>query len=360
MIRAGLVGVTGIIGQQFVAALQDHPWFELTQLVASERSAGKTYREALTDSSSGKFRWYQAAWPRDKVLDLPVRRAAELDLGSLDVVFSATEADVARELEPRFAAEVPVVSTASAHRMEPDVPLFVSTINADHAQLIDVQRKNRGWKGFIAPQPNCTAIGLATTLKPINDRFGIRLVLMTSMQAISGAGRNGGVLGLDILDNVIPYIPKEEEKVQSETQKVLGQLWEGGVKPAEYPVSCTCTRANVMDGHTEAVFVSTERPASISAAREAFEDFQSGFESLGLPSAPSRLITFMEDPYRPQPRLDRDTEDGMTTTVGRLRKDHALTNGLKWVLVSHNTKNGGSKGAVLVAEMLSKKGYIGG
>ncbi|HEX6511073.1 MAG TPA: aspartate-semialdehyde dehydrogenase [Chloroflexota bacterium] len=371
MLRAGLVGATGIVGQQFVLALQEHPWFELSQLAASERSAGKSYRQALTEPGSGAFRWYCPEAPGERVLDMEVRTVDGLDLGQLDVVFTAIESDEARQLEPWLADRVPVISTAAAFRMEPDVPLFVSTINAGHAKLIDRQRQVRGWKGFIAPQPNCTTIGLATTLKPVYDRWGLNLVLMTSMQAISGAGRAGGVLGLDILDNVVPYIPKEEEKVQQETQKVLGVLADGEaadgessvdgqfIRPAEFPVSCTCTRVNVIDGHTEAVFVSTREKASVEEVKAAFREYRSGLEELGLPSAPCQLIAVSEDPFRPQPRLDRDVSGGMTTSVGRVREDHALPNGLKWVLVSHNTKMGAAKGAVLIAELLAKKGYIG-
>jgi len=283
----------------------------------------------------------------------------DLDLDRLDLVFTAIEADEAHKLEPRLAQQLPVISTASAFRMEPDVPIFVSTINAGHAKLIDCQRKNRGWKGFITPQPNCTTIGLATTLKPVYDRWGLNLVLMTSMQAMSGAGRQGGVLGLDILDNVVPYIPKEEEKVQQETQKVLGRLTQGGIEPASFPVSCTCTRVNVMDGHTEAVFVSTRAPASVGDVKAAFRDYRSGLEDFDLPSAPDHLLNVLEDPFRPQPRLDRDAEGGMATSIGRVRQDPALPNGVKWVLVSHNTKMGAAKGAVLVGELLSRAGYIG-
>jgi aspartate-semialdehyde dehydrogenase len=360
MLRTGLVGATGIVGQQFIAALQDHPWFELSQLAASERSAGKSLRAALTDAGSGAFRWYCDEPASAKVLDMEVRATGDLDLGQLDLVFTAIESDEARQLEPRLAAEVPVISTAAAFRMEPDMPIFVSTINAGHAKLIDRQRQTRGWKGFITPQPNCTTIGLATTLKPVYDRFGLELVLMTSMQAMSGAGRAGGVLGLDILDNVVPYIPKEEEKVQQETQKILGSYADGElIKPATFPVSCTCTRVNVLDGHTEAVFVSTTRRASVDDAKAAMRDYRSGLEDLGLPSAPCQLIEVFDDPFRPQPRLDRDLHGGMTTSVGRMREDQALPNGLKWVLVSHNTKMGAAKGAVLVGELLSKQGYIG-
>jgi aspartate-semialdehyde dehydrogenase len=363
MLRTGLVGATGIVGQQFVLALQDHPWFQLSQLAASERSAGKSYRQALTDASSGAFRWYCEEPPAAHVLDMDVRATDDLDLAQLDLVFTAIESDEARKLEPRLAEQLPVISTAAAFRMEPDVPIFVSTINAGHAKLLDRQRQLRGWKGFITPQPNCTTIGLATTLKPIYDRWGLNLVLMTSMQAMSGAGRAGGVLGLDILDNVVPYIPKEEEKVQQETQKILGSYAQGEsdgdfITPADFPVSCTCTRVNVLDGHTEAVFVSTRDKASVDEVKAAFREYRSGLEELGLPSAPCQLISVSDDPFRPQPRLDRDLHGGMATSVGRVREDQALPNGLKWVLVSHNTKMGAAKGAVLIAELLSKQGYI--
>ncbi|MDE3075130.1 MAG: aspartate-semialdehyde dehydrogenase [Chloroflexota bacterium] len=359
MLRAGLVGATGIVGQQFVVALQDHPWFQLTQLAASERSAGKSYRQALTDPGSGASRWYCPEAAERSVLDMDVRSTDDLDLSQLDVVFTGIESDEAKRLEPRLAEQVPVISTASAFRMEPDMPIFVSTINAGHAKLIDRQRKGRGWKGFITPQPNCTTIGLATSLKPVHDRWGLNLVIMTSMQAMSGAGRAGGVLGMDILDNVIPFIPKEEEKVQQETRKVLGELCGESITPAAFPVSCTCTRVNVTDGHTEAVFVSTRQPATPEDVAAAFREYRSGLEELGLPSAPRQMIVVFEDPFRPQPRLDRDIDGGMATSVGRIRSDAALENGIKWVLVSHNTKNGAAKGAVLVGELLAKQGYIG-
>ncbi|HUZ76098.1 MAG TPA: aspartate-semialdehyde dehydrogenase [Chloroflexota bacterium] len=357
MLRVGLAGATGIVGQQFVAALHGHPWFQLTQLAASPRSAGKSYQDALT--YGGALHWYSADPPPADLLAMEVRDTAAIDPTQVDVVFSAVDSSVARELEPRLAQHVPVVSTASAFRMEPDVPLLISTINASHSALIDRQRQGRGWKGFIAPQPNCSTIGLGTTLKPVCDRWGLNQVIMTSLQSLSGAGRNGGVLGLDILDNVIPFIPKEEEKVEEETRKILGELTPTGLQPASVRVSCTCTRVNVQEGHTEAVFVSTQRPASVSEVAAAFRDYRSGLEDLNLPSSPSQLITVLDNPFRPQPRLDRDTDGGMTTTVGRIRPDTALENGLKWVLVSHNTKMGAAKGAVLIAELLAKQGYIG-
>ena len=358
LLRAGIVGATGVVGQQFVVALQDHPWFKITALAASQRSAGRPYRDAITDAKTGARRWYADQEPNEEVLSLPVELPNAL-AGRVDLVFSAVESDEAKVLEPEFARTVPVVSTASAFRMEPDVPMIIPGVNDDHLQLIDHQQKNRGWDGYIVPQPNCTTLGLATTLKPLYERFGLQLVIMTSMQALSGAGRSPGVSGMDTLDNVIPFIPNEEEKVQVETQKILGNVNGQGIDPADFPVSCTCTRVNVMDGHTEAVFASTDQPATIADARQALDEFDGGWSSSNLPSAPSRSILVRDEPDRPQPRLDRNADNGMATVVGRLRQDLALDNGIKYVLVSHNTKMGAANGAVLLAELLAHHGRIG-
>jgi aspartate-semialdehyde dehydrogenase len=274
------------------------------------------------------------------------------------LVFSAVEADVARELEPKCAANIPVISTASAFRYEPDVPVFLPGVNWDHAGLIEVQRRKRGWKGFITPGPNCTTVGLAMTLRPLDVAFGVEKVIMTSMQAVSGAGRSPGVSAMDIIDNIVPYIPKEEEKVERETQKILGKLSGEGITPAPMSVSCTCTRVNVLEGHTESVFLQLRRQARLDDVKAVWREFGSDLASLGLPSAPRHLITVHDDPFRPQVRLDRDTEGGMSTVVGRLREDSALPNGLKYLLVSHNTRMGAANGAILVAEYLAKKGFI--
>ncbi len=299
----------------------------------------RPYGDAITDAKTGARRWYADEEPNDEVLSLPVELPNALG-GRVDVVFSAVESDEAKVLEPEFARTVPVVSTASAFRMEPDVPMIIPGVNDDHLQLIDHQQKNRGWEGYIVPQPNCTTLGLATTLKPVYERFGLQLVIMTSMQALSGAGRSPGVSGMDALDNVIPFIPNEEEKVQVETQKILGTVNGQAIEPADFPVSCTCTRVNVMDGHTEAVFASTHQPVSVEAARQALAEFDGGLASANLPSAPGHSILVRDEPDRPQPRLDRNADNGMATVVGRLRQDLALENGIKYVLVSHNTKMG--------------------
>jgi len=357
MIRAAIVGATGIVGQQFIVALHNHPWIKVTALAASERSAGKIYKESITDPKNGAFRWYCDEPCDSNVLDLPVQNAQEMDISNIDVIFSAIESDQAQILEPKFAVQKPVISTASAFRYEKDVPIIIPGVNSAQAGLLKQQQKSRGWKGFITPNPNCTTIGMAITLKPIFDAFGIKMVIMTSMQAMSGAGRNPGVLGLDIIDNVIPFISGEEEKVQKETQKILGSFVNNAIQPADFAVSCTCTRVNVMEGHTEAVFVATEKPCQPDDVIKVMQSFNP-LKGLGLPSAPQQMITVNLDPFRPQPRLDRNTENGMSTTVGRIRKDNALENGIKYVLVSHNTKMGAAKGATLTAELLIKEGYI--
>jgi aspartate-semialdehyde dehydrogenase len=357
MVRAAIVGATGIVGQQFIAALHNHPLIKVTALAASEKSAGKVYKESLTDPKTGAFRWYCDEACDPEVLDLQVENAKDLDTSEVDLIFSAIESEQAQILEPMFATTKPVISTASAFRYEKDVPILIPGINNAQIPLLRQQQKARGWKGFITPNPNCTTIGMAITLKPILDAFGIKMVIMTSLQAVSGAGRSPGVIALDITDNVIPFISGEEGKVQKETQKILGVLSKDSIKPANFPVSCTCTRVNVLEGHTEAVFVSTEKSCEPEDIAKAMREFNP-LKNMGLPSAPRQMITINTDPFRPQPRLDRNTENGMSTTVGRIRKDPALENGIKYVLVSHNTKMGAAKGATLAAELLIKEGYI--
>jgi aspartate-semialdehyde dehydrogenase len=356
-IRAAVVGATGVIGQQFVVALQNHPWFKIEFLAASEHSAGKTYVNALRDEKTKALRWFCYEHPPTDSLHMKVVDAADLNLAKVDVVFSAVESDVAKELEPQYAEMKPVISTASAFRYFDDVPILVPGVNSDHAHIIDGQKRSRGWKGFISTQPNCTTTGLVITLKPLLDKFGVKSVVMTSLQALSGAGRSQGVIGLDILDNVIPYIPGEEEKVQRETLKILGTYRNDKVDPLKIGLTCTCTRVNVLDGHTEVVFASLGKPNTVEDVKSAFVAFGKGLVE-GLPSAPSQMIVVQDDPFRPQPRLDRDNFDGMATTVGRVRVDTVLENGIKYVLLSHNTKMGAAKGAVMVAESLRQMGYI--
>jgi aspartate-semialdehyde dehydrogenase len=356
--RVAVVGATGIAGQEALVALADHPWFEVATVAASARTARRPYRDAIRDKS-GARQWWCREEPSEGVLDLEVVDASTLDPASVDLVFSLIESDAARELEPRFARAVPTLSSASAYRYEPDMPIIVPGVNmVSHLPLIEHQRRQRGWKGYLLPQSNCTVVGLVVSLKPLVDTFGVRRVLLTTMQGISGAGRAGGVLGLDMLDNLIPYIPKEEEKVASEAAKILGRLVEGGIEPYPAPVGSTCTRAAVIDGHTAAVTIETKRPCDPAAAAEAMRSFRGDYGGLELPSAPRRPIIVHDDPFRPQPRLDRDAEGGMATSVGRLRPEPALSNGLKYVALSHNARLGAAKGLVLLAEYLAQTGQL--
>ncbi len=353
--RVALVGATGVAGQQFLVSLARHPWFELTTLAASSRSAGKPYTDAIT-TEAGQRQWFCEEPLPAAFAQLPVVDSDQLDPNSVDLIFSAVESGAARGLEERFAAHVPVVSTSSAFRYEDDVPILVPGVNLEHAGLVKRQQSERGWKGFVAPIPNCTTTGLVIALAPLVRRFGVRSVVMTSLQAISGAGRSPGVASLDILDNVIPYIPNEEAKVERETRKILGRLDGERIEPLEIAVSATCTRVNVRDGHTEAVTAGLGRRASLGEVSDALRAFGQEFVDLGLPSAPPELIQVTEDPFRPQPRIDRRVNDGMTTVIGRLREDSVLENGIRLVLLSHNTKMGAAKGAVLVAEYLVHRG----
>ena len=358
MLKVAVIGATGAVGQEFVVALNKHKWFELTHVAASERSAGKKYVDAIRDPNSGILRWHNREEVPEYVKNMVVSKVDDIKPANFDLIFTALESDDAKMVEPKFAKTTPVISTAAAFRYESDVPILIPGINDSHAELLNVQRKNRGWKGFIAPLPNCTTTGMAITLKPILDKFGIEKVFMTSMQALSGAGRSPGVIALDIMDNVIPYIPKEEEKVQVEAKKILGESGDGSISPADFKVSCTCTRVPVIDGHTESVFVETEKPADTESVKKEMMDFSKNISIKSLPTAPKDYIVVHDDPTRPQPRIDREINDGMTTVVGRVRKDTAFDNGIKYVLLSHNEKMGSAKGAVLLAELLKDKTMI--
>lgn len=359
MLKAAIVGATGIVGQQFVLALQDHPWFSIETLAASRRSAGQPYGAALRNQASGALQWYAGTLPDKTIFDMPVEDAETLEASRFDVVFTGIESGPAKTLEPLYAKHSAVISTASAFRYEDDVPVLLPGVNDSHLALLDQQRRQRGWHGFITPNPNCTTIGLTITLAPIQQHFGLESVLVTSMQAVSGAGRNGGVLSLDIVDNLIPYIPNEEEKLQRETRKILGRLTTAGIEAADFRMSATCTRIPVIEGHTESVLVVTRQQTGVTEVQAALQSFGQDFVRMGLPSSPKQFIVLQDDPFRPQPRLDRDTDDGMATTVGRLRPDTAFDKGLQYLLVSHNTKMGAAKGSVLTAELLVHKGYIG-
>lgn len=356
--RCAVVGATGLAGQQFLAALQNHPFFECVRIAASSRSAGKKLIDAVRQDS-GAVGWYVENSALEHYRDLVVEDSKTMSLDGIELIFTAIDSEPAKELEPMYAQKLPVISAASAFRYEADVPLLIPAINGAHAELIRHQQAKRGWDGFIVPIPNCTTTGMAIALAPLHAAFGIEKVIMTSIQATSGAGRSPGVIALDIVDNIIPYIKSEEEKVAKETKKILGQLTGNVIEPANVRVSCTCTRAPVLEGHTETVTVSFSRAASVQDCAAAMRAFGRDINPNTHPSAPQHWITVLDDPFRPQPRRDRDNEAGMTTTVGRLRPEDVLgEHGVKFVLVSHNTKMGAAKGAILVAEDLKHRGFI--
>jgi aspartate-semialdehyde dehydrogenase len=354
--RVAIIGVTGAVGQEFVQSLENHPWFEVTQIAASERSANKNYLDAIKDTS-GIIAWDVGGEIPEYIKSMTVRKIDDLDVSQLDLVFSAVESVAARDIETKMAADLPVISTSSAYRYEEDVPILIPGINDEQTELLEVQKKNRNWKGWVAPLPNCTTTGLAITLKPLLEKYGAKKVMMTSMQAISGGGKSG-VSAMGITDNIIPYIPKEEEKVRIETRKILGKLKDGKIEDADIRISCTCTRVPVIDGHTESVFVETSKEVDPLKAKDTYNQCNSEISVAGLPSAPEKYYAFHEDPTRPQPRMERTVGDGMTTTIGRVETEELFDHGLKYMLFSHNKKMGSAKGAVLLAEMLYKKGKI--
>jgi len=313
--KVAIIGVTGAVGQEFVLSLEDHPWFEVTQIAASERSAGKNYVDAIRDPDSGIIKWEVGGEIPEYIKGMTVKKIDEINVAELDLVFSAVESNAARDIETKFAKDIPVISTSSAYRYEDDVPILIPGINDEQAELLEVQKKNRDWKGWVAPLPNCTTTGLAITMKPLYEKYGAKKVMMTSMQAISGGGRSPGVSAMDVTDNIIPYIPNEENKVRIETKKILGKLKDGKIEPADIRVSCTCTRVPVIDGHTESVFVETEKEVDPKNAKETYEQYNKEISVVGLPSAPKDYYAVHEDPTRPQPRIERQVGDGMTTTI---------------------------------------------
>jgi aspartate-semialdehyde dehydrogenase len=345
--KVAILGATGAIGQRYIQLLQGHPWFQIEVLAASERSAGKKYRDACN--------WTMESELPNEIANMTVADAsleAVQKAGNVDLVFSSLPGDLAGPVEEEFAAQYPVFSKASAHRMENDVPLLIPEVNPDHLALVAVQQKNRGWKGFITTDPNCSTIQMAMTLKPLMQ-FGLKQVMVTTMQALSGAGYPG-VPSLDILDNVVPYIGKEEDKMESESNKILGTFDGKIVQNAEFTVSASCNRVHVKDGHLESVFVKLDKNPAVEEVAEAFRSFKGEPQALKLPSAPEYPIVVREEANRPQPRFDRDAGRGMSVSVGRIRKDPIMT--LKYMCLGHNTIRGGAGAGVLSAELAVAKG----
>jgi aspartate-semialdehyde dehydrogenase len=344
-IEVGILGATGMVGQHFVKFLQNHPWFELKWVGASDRSAGKKYRDATSWRLDG-------AMPQ-ALADFTVEECKPDHAPRL--VFSAMDASVATEIELAFAeAGHIVVSNSKNHRMETDVPLLVPEINPDHLKLIPHQQRRRGWKGQIVTNPNCSTVVLTMALGPLKQ-FGITRLVVTTMQAISGAGYPG-VASMDINANVIPFIGGEEEKMQQETQKILGELRGDHVEPLAAGVSAHCNRVPVVDGHTETVSVGFSSKPSEQDILAAFREFRSVPQERNLPSAPAQPVVYMEERDRPQPRRDAERDRGMAAFVGRLRPCPVLD--YKFVALGHNTIRGAAGAAVLNAELMSSEGYL--
>jgi aspartate-semialdehyde dehydrogenase len=341
-IPVAVLGATGAVGQRFVSLLDGHPWFRVEALMASDRSAGRRYGDAA--------RWFLEAampeWARHMEV-APCRPGPDAR-----VAFSGLDASVAGEIEEEFArAGHAVVSNSRNHRMDPDVPLLIPEVNADHLDLIDDQRRRRPGGGFIVTNPNCSTVGLTLAAAPIHRAFGVSRLVAATLQAVSGAGYPG-VASVDILDNVIPHIGGEEEKIESETLKILGSA----KVPAGFVVSAHCHRVHVSDGHTVAASFALRERATPEEATRAIREFRSGLEDLGLPSLPERPIVVRDEPDRPQPRLDRLAGRGMVVSVGRVRRCPALD--LKLVALVHNTIRGAAGIAILNAELLKAKGYL--
>jgi aspartate-semialdehyde dehydrogenase len=346
-IPIGILGATGVVGQRFIQMLEHHPWFEVTWLAASDRSEGKPYAEAA--------RWKLKTPIPPAVAAMKVSPAAPE--GAPKIIFAALDASIAAEIEPRFAdAGCAVVSNSSALRMQQDVPLVIPEVNSGHIKLIDIQAWRKKSGGYVVTNPNCSAIGLVLALAPLHQKFGLETVMAVTMQAISGAGYPG-VASLDILGNVIPFIRNEEEKMEEETKKLLGQMNGSKIIPGAFAMSAQCNRVAVEDGHTESVSIRLKTKAKSEEIIAAWNSYRAEPQELKLPSAPERPVVYLEAADRPQPRLDIDMGAGMTTVIGRLRPCGVLD--WKFTVLSHNTIRGAAGAAVLNAELLKAKGYLG-
>jgi aspartate-semialdehyde dehydrogenase len=341
----GILGATGMVGQRYIQLLENHPWFEVAWLAASDRSSGKTYGEAA--------RWRLDTPLPERIAQMPVSPAEPN--GAPQIIFASVDAAIARELEPRFAeAGRAVLSNSSAFRMTPNVPLVIPEVNAEHLHLIEEQPSRRASGGYMVTNPNCSTIGLVMTLKPLEERFGIEKIFVSTMQAVSGAGYPG-VASMDILDNVVPYIGSEEEKMEAETLRLLGKLRGNHVEPLEAKITAHCNRVPVVDGHTECVSIKFSRTATREQILAAWDEYKP-LAGRDLPFAPQQPVQFAGQPDRPQPRLDRNRERGMAVTVGRLRPCNLLD--WKFVLLSHNTVRGAAGATILNAELLASLGKL--
>jgi aspartate-semialdehyde dehydrogenase len=346
-IPVGVLGATGLVGQRLVLLLAEHPWFEIHAVAASDNSIGKKYAEAVN--------WQLPIEIPELVREMVIRPCEPARVQA-PIIFSALPGDVAGDVEVEFARGGAVVSSnASAHRMDEDVPLLIPEVNPDHLDLIPRQRTRRNWSGFIICNANCSTIHLTLALKPLADRFGLKRVAVTTMQALSGAGYPG-VASLDILDNVIPYIGGEEDKLEREPLKILGRMDDGSVVPAPTKISAQCNRVATRDGHLEAVSVEFVEKPSAREIVASFEEFRGVPQELNLPTAPTRPVVVRSEKDRPQVKLDRDLEKGMATVIGRLRECNVLD--YKFVLLGHNTLRGAAGGTLLNAELLAARGML--
>ncbi len=345
-IPVGILGATGAVGQKFVKLLEDHPWFTVTELAASDRSSGKPYQEATI--------WRQYS-PIPNALKAKMVKPCEPNL-DCKIVFSGLDSSVAGEVEEAFArAGYIVLSNSKNHRMDDDVPLLVPEINADHLGLLTTQRQRRGWQGAIITNPNCSTIGLVMALAPLDRAFGVKRVIVTTMQAISGAGYPGPS-SIDMLGNVIPFIGGEEEKMAIEPLKIMGKLNGDSIQFAEYKISAHTNRVFVEDGHMECVSVELEKQATPEEVKSVLANFQSLPQELKLPFAPERPVIVVDERDRPQPRFDRDAGNGMSAVVGRIRPCEVFA--IKFIVLSHNTIRGAAGAAILNAEIMKAQGYL--
>ncbi|MDQ2832647.1 MAG: aspartate-semialdehyde dehydrogenase [Acidobacteriota bacterium] len=347
--KVGILGATGMVGQRFIQLLSSHPWFEIAWLAASDRSAGKTYAEAC----KWKLDTPLAAPIAAMTLQPNVPEASAVELPR--IIFAALDADIARDLEPKFAAAgCAVISNSSAFRMAEDVPLVVPEVNAEHLALIEIQPSRKQSGGYIVTNPNCCAIGLVLALKPLEERFGIESLFVSTMQAVSGAGYPG-VASLDILGNVVPFIKNEEEKLQEEVGKLLGRRNGAKIQLLDAKLSAHCNRVAVEDGHTECISIKFKKKATREEILAAWSEF-APLRGQHLPTAPDQPVEFDPSVDRPQPRLDRMRGNGMASTVGRLRECSLLD--WKFVVLSHNTIRGAAGAAILNAEVLARTGKL--
>ena len=346
-IPVGIVGATGTVGQRFIQLLEGHPWFEVSWLAASDRSAGKSYVDAAT--------WRLSTPIPQHIADMRVRSAAP-DKDTPRLIFAALDATAAKEIEPMFAdAGCAVVSNSSAFRMASQVPLVIPEVNGDHTELIKTQSWYKKNGGFMVTNPNCSAIGLVMALAPLHRRFTVEKIFVATMQAVSGAGYPG-VPSLDIVGNVIPYIANEEQKMEAESCKLLGRVSNGTVTPADLKLSAHCNRVAVEDGHTESVSMKLGKRAQADEIIAAWEEFRCYAQKLNLPTAPDQPVIYERAPDRPQPRLDRDRGRGMSAVVGRLRPCNIFD--WKFTVLSHNTIRGAAGAAILNGELLKAQGYL--